>query len=235
MSTFNTYFKAPGKEKTTELLAKHLYDGRAWDKKNDIDSIIYKLTRSLSAGYEQIREQVEIYASEMYVPQALELLPEWEESVGLPDECMGEATTLDERRNAVIERLRKIPIVTLQEMQDYIDGLIEGIEIELIPGTDLFAFERTFEAPFLGAVNEKFILVVNVITSQNAFESDFEHGFGGIDTDKIECALNKIIPANVLLLFNFSTPLPVPFTALEGGDGSILVGGDGTFLAGGDS
>lgn len=194
-------FKAPDSDGTAQQMADTIPDGRAWASKNIDGSVVRKLINSLSVAQNQAQQSIEHLESEFRIEDTTELLREWEVSVGIPDECLGTSDTLEQRRQAVIDRLRKVPIVKLEELQDYIDGLFPGLGVELHPGSEYYTFEFEFEVPFLGDVDEKFIIVAEVPLSEEQFEYEWEMEFeGGINTEQLECILNKVIPGNVFLI-----------------------------------
>ena len=196
--------KTPTQEGTAQQLADSIPQGRAWGSKNVDDSNCRKLINSLAVVYNRVQQQIELLSDEFDILQTLELLPEWEESVGLPSECLGESETIQQRREAVVQRIKKDPIVTLSDFQNFLDGLFPGLGLKVIPGYEFYTFEYEFEIPFLGAIDEKFILVVTVPVSEGGFEYEFEIEFeGGPDTVQLECILRKITPANVIILIEF--------------------------------
>lgn len=197
-------FKAPIAETTAQQMSDCLPTGRAWGKRNDPASNVRKLINSLSVAFNIVQQQVELIDDEFRIEQTLELLTDWEKSVGIPGECLGTSETIAQRRQAVIDRLGKTPIVTLDQMQAYVDALFPGIGVELVPGYEYYSFEYDFEVSFLGDVSEKWILVAKVPLSNNQFEYDFEMTFeGGVDTEQLECLLNKINPAPVYVIIEY--------------------------------
>ena len=199
----NNIFKAP--DTTSQQAADSLPVGRAWGSKNIDDSNLRLLLNCLSVAHNLTQQQVELLDDEFRISQTFDLLEDWEKSVGIPDECLVASETLEQRRQAVIDRLRKMPIVTLEETEDYVNSLFPGLNIELIPGVEYFTFEYGFEVSFLGDVSEKFILVVKVPVSGESFEYDFELPFiGGPDTERLRCLLEKIVPSNVYVIIEFT-------------------------------
>lgn len=198
----NNIFKAP--EDTSQQMADCLPVGRVWASKNIEGSNIRKLIKCLSVAHNFTQQQVELLDDEFRIYNTFDLLAEWEKSVGIPGECLGLSSTIAQRRQAVIDRLKKQPIVTLSEMQAYVDALFPGAGVTLYPGYEYFNFEYEFELTFLGDVSERFILVVDVPLSEEAFEYEFEITFEGApDVEKLECLLNKINPANVYILIQY--------------------------------
>lgn len=199
----NNIFKAP--RDTSQQAADSLPVGRVWASKNIQGSVTRKLINSISVAHNLTQQQIELLDDEFRILQTFDLLEEWEESVGMPDKCLGESETLVQRRQAVIDRLRKKPLVTLDEIQDYVNSLFPDLDIELVPGTDYYTFEYGFELPFLGGVSERFILLVKVPISGESFEYGFELPFiGGPDTTRLRCLLEKIVPSNVHVIIEFT-------------------------------
>jgi len=192
-----------------DFIARHMRDGRAWDRKFDDDSVLRKLLLSLGAGFIEIEKLVKIVVDDYDIDQSVYLLPEWEESYGLPDSCLGVETDIVKRRNAVKTRIKKETLVTLEQLQSYVDELFPEHTITLYPGYDYYGFEYDFEHEFWGNANERFVLVVEIFDFDDIFEYEFEHDFSGsVDTAQIECVLKKVIPANVVLDFVFSAVEP---------------------------
>lgn len=194
-------FKAP--LSTSQQMADCLPEGDAWALKNEDDSNLRKLINSLSVAHNLVQQQIELLDYEFRIGQTFDLLEDWEESCGIPDECLGVSTLIADRRAAVIERIRKQPIVTLSQMQAYVDSLFPGMGITLYPGVDYAEdFEYEFEIPFYGEAYWRFILVATVpLPPTDGFEFEFELFFEGTpDTSELECLLNQINPTNVYVL-----------------------------------
>jgi hypothetical protein len=123
---------------TSQQMADSLPQGKAWGSKNIEGSNTRKLINSLAVAHNRAQQQIELLAGEFNINNTVELLPDWETSVGIPDSCFdGVLGTLAQRREAVIEKLRKTPTVTLAEMQAYIDRKVPDIEVRLIPASTL--------------------------------------------------------------------------------------------------
>jgi uncharacterized protein YmfQ (DUF2313 family) len=190
-------FTAP--ESTSQQMADSIPRGRAYGSKNIEDSNTRKLINSLAVAHNRAQQQIELLEQQYRIEQTTDLLVEWETSVGLPSECSREPGTLAQRRQAIIERLRKKPIVTLAELQTFVNNALPDTTVVLYAGEDYQNYPGGFPA-----VNKKFIIVGEIQTGGETFEYEFEMPFiGGIDTSQIECVLNKIIPSDVLLLLYF--------------------------------
>lgn len=196
-------FTAP--DDTGQQLADSLSQGRAWGAKNKKGSNTRELIDAVAVAHNHTQQQIELLAAEFNINNTMDLLAEWETSVGIPDTCLATSATIAQRRQTVIDKLRKKPRVTLSDLQEYVDCLFPGFGVVLIPGSEYYTFEYEFGAPFLGDIADKFVLVATVPLSDNTFDYAWEIEFeGGADTIQLECLLNKIIPANVLLIVEFT-------------------------------
>lgn len=187
-----------------QILADHMPQGRAFGKKCEDGSVMSGLIKGLASDFMIVQEQIFELASQFDIKFSIDLLPDWEESVGIPDDCIFQFTTLEQRRDRVIQRLRKVPIVTLDELQNFVNSFFPDDNIILKTGTEIFTFEYQFEFQFLGDVNEKFIIVAEIPVSGSGFEYTFEYQFGGgPNTNLLRCLLRNVLPANVILLIQF--------------------------------
>ena len=78
--------------------------GDAWSR--DTSSTLGKFLAALAQEMGRLDSRAEQLLGEALAASALELLPDWERIVGLPDACSSElATTLSERRQNVVSKL----------------------------------------------------------------------------------------------------------------------------------
>ncbi|MEM7523612.1 MAG: putative phage tail protein [Pseudomonadota bacterium] len=192
-------FTAPSQDETARQLADHLPTGRLWARKHREGSKINGLIRGCATAFNRVQQQIETLANEFHVPLSVDLLPEWEASVGLPDECLRDLETLAERREAVIQRLRKVPIVTREEYRTLLEELT-GLEIRVIPGAQIEVFPLEFPITFSGT-SARFKLYIEFPEKRTGFRYDFPVPFGGFRSDIAECVLKRISPSNVFIYF----------------------------------
>ena len=146
-----------------------------------------------------VQQLAETLARELDVNRTVDLIDEWEASVGLPDTCIAELTDLQTRRDSVIDRIRKIPLVTIEQLQAYVDQVFPDKDVQLVLGSVTFSFEYSFEYDFVEN-SERFVIVAEVPSQEPTFELDFEYNFtSGVDETEIRCVIERVIPANVAL------------------------------------
>ncbi len=124
-------------------LAGLLPAGAAWPR--DPDSTLMQFV----AGLAQIWGDVDGRADDLLAREsdprlALELLPDWERAFGLPDECMGPVTTLEERHARLLQRITMLGgqsraffialaasldyTITIEELSPIMGGISRGGE-----------------------------------------------------------------------------------------------------------
>lgn len=82
-----------------DLFLKLLPSGKAWNK--ETGSGLDTLASGLSKEFVRIDQRANQLIVELNPTQAAELLPDWENLLGLPDSALGEPETEQERRNLV--------------------------------------------------------------------------------------------------------------------------------------
>lgn len=86
-----------------EALLKLLPRGRVWPK--DPGSLQFAVMAALAPTFERLDARAQTLLLDEFPTRCVELLPEWEATLGLPDPCEGEDQTLQQRRAQVIIKL----------------------------------------------------------------------------------------------------------------------------------
>lgn len=77
--------------------------GRVWPR--DLDSVQAMVLGALAPSYRRSGDSGLALIADAFPASTVGLLPEWEASLGLPDPCAGEASTLQARQQQVVARL----------------------------------------------------------------------------------------------------------------------------------
>lgn len=198
MLTFSSV-KAPALEKTANQLSVCLPEGRAWNAKATPGTVMRSLIVGCASEFNVVQQQIEHMAREFNINLTVDLLPDWEASVGLPDACQTELTSLVDRRQAVIGRLRKVPIVTVADFEALILSLT-GQAATVSPGATFESFPLAFPITFADS-SPLFKIYVDIEDNIDAgFPYAFPFPFGTTTSGLIRCVLEQIIPANVILI-----------------------------------
>lgn len=188
-----------------QLLQNTLPPGAAWPR--GADANLTKLLTALADEFARIHNRAEGLFDEADPATTLELLPDWERVLGLPDDCSGAADTIQERRAAVLQRLTTIGGQSIA----YFLGIAEDLGYA---GTTIDEY-RPFECggaecgdPLNGAPSVRHEWRVNVpdprITDFLCGESECGDPLGDIDrADDLECLLTRLKPAHTTLIFAY--------------------------------
>lgn len=97
--------------KYKKLLGQLLPPGRLFDPLNQ--PVLQKLLEATAVEFARFDDRIDDALREADPRKALELLPEWERLVGLPDECTPLGVTLEDRRNQVTQKLTSVGGISL--------------------------------------------------------------------------------------------------------------------------
>ena len=112
-----TDYKPLTNDEQTRLFGVCMPQGLAWNAKGDLDSNLYKLMKSLSTAINLLEAKTYEMVTQWDVRITTDLIAEWETAVGIPDECRGLAEDIATRRSDVLTKLKKIPIITIEDYQ----------------------------------------------------------------------------------------------------------------------
>lgn len=84
-------------------LQAYLPRGFAWPR--DPDAVLTQFLAGTAKAQARLHARENALLVDVFPATTLELLPEWEFSLGLPDKCIGPAPTIEERRALVMARL----------------------------------------------------------------------------------------------------------------------------------
>src|SRR6185369_8699167 len=77
--------------------------GRVWSK--EPGSLQYRLADGFAQTFERLDARAQSLLVDLFPAFTVELLPEWEASLGLPDPCEGADQTIEQRRLQVVTKL----------------------------------------------------------------------------------------------------------------------------------
>lgn len=178
--------------------------GTAWPR--DAGAVLGIVARGLAARPAAVHERAERALAETYPPSTLELLPEWEASMGLPDECVGGDLSTAQRRAAVVGRLTARGGQSVPYLIEVAAGL--GYEVtveEHVPGRagcihagdpcggEAWAHAFTVHAP------EQ---TVTEAVAGGCVAGDPLRAWGNLG---LQCVLARIRPAHAVLIFAYGS------------------------------
>ena len=188
-------------------LSAHLPTGMAWDAYRIPGKRAFRLWAALGRAFDDASAMICTLARELNPYATTQLLPEWERSVSLPDPCLPDALTLDDRRGWIVWRLSKRRWTTAQDWHDL--AALYGLRIKITPGwlvqkPCLFPmrFPLRFDRyPKLG----RFRVYIDVLDVDfGGFPYVFPLKFGQENpaSPAFQCMIDRIRPANSIVIWN---------------------------------
>lgn len=175
--------------------------GEVWPR--DPDAVQSQVMAALSPTYTRSAARAANLLVDAFPSTTLELLPEWELSVGLPDPCAGASPTIQQRRAQVVARLTSRGGQSIPYFTQFAASLGYPITITQFSPS---RFGRPFGLPF-GGTDWAFAWQINgptVTTASFRFGSDaFGEPFAISGNAVLQCELARVAPAHTILLFSY--------------------------------
>ena len=195
------------------IYADSLPKGRLWEAFTVNGTFNHSFAQSVGAMIAVMFGYVAYLRRELNPYTTTDLIQEWEQSVGLPDECsLQGGGDLQSRRQQVITRLAKTPIVLAGEIEQAAK-VLTGYDIKVIPRRQNILGSQLDNARLdlaqLGVGNNRFVFDVFI-----NYRDVTALGEGVLDTQKldttqrypraIECLINRLKPANSLAFYHYN-------------------------------
>lgn len=195
----------------TALLAL-LPRGRIWSR--DPDGMPWLLSNIWAATFQRSAARAANLITDAFPATATELLPEWEDTLGLPDPCAGEAPTIEQRRAQVVARLTDSGGASIPYFVAFVKTLGYDVTItEFAPSR----FGKKFGGTF-GGDDWAYAWQVNLpsftITNRK-FGDVFGEPYATWGSTVVQCELLARNPAHTTLIFNYSNGDPAVLDQFE--------------------
>lgn len=204
-----------------EVLQAHLPLGKAWAGFRIPGKLAYRFLTALGRAHQDAWKYLAALHERIDYRASTEMLNEWEASVGLPDKCLPRASTVAERRGWIAFRLNKTRWNTLADWEAL--GVLFGVSVRITPGYLVqkpTLFRSLFPLPvrilpYLG----RFRIYIDLLDqSFGGFPYDGasvpDHKFPiplvstVSDFKGFQCFIERIAPANVLIVWNEFPAIP---------------------------
>lgn len=183
-------------------LADYLPNGRMFEAKNIGDSNFRQLIKGL-ANELFTAEGYLVTLEEEYFPDLTNLfLSEWEQALGIPDDCFDGLGDNNTRRRDIIVKLSALGIQTADDFVEL--GVVFGKTVTVTPLSDE-AFPP-LPVPFtpIGLPEGRFVIVVtgvDLVSGTPPYDVPFDLIVG---ESVLECVFNNQAPANCDVIFRNS-------------------------------
>ena len=177
--------------------------GRAWSK--DPGSIQDKTVSCFAPSYARNSQAALDLIANAFPATAVDLIPEWQETLGLPDPCAGITPTLLQQRQQIVARLTN----SGGQSAPYFIGLAAALGYTITINNDApFRCGQSRAGDHVGASDWFFVWTVNapLVTNQPflAGQSTAGEPLGSNGNAVLECELSETAPAHSVLQFHFS-------------------------------
>ncbi len=174
--------------------------GRAWNK--EPGSVQSQVLLGLSQAFARLNDRSNNLIADSFPLETYELLPEWEESVGLPDSCAGLGATVQARRATMLAKFINTGGQSVQAMTDFANLL--GFTISITEYAPFRVGQQRTGAPLNGqdwaftwAINSP----TNTLFSFRTGESAVGEPLSSWSNAALICSMEKISPAHTVLQF----------------------------------
>ena len=176
--------------------------GAAWSR--DPASVQSRTLATLMPTWARLAARDENLVVDAFPATTVELLPEWEKSLGLPDPCAGESALLEERRAQVVARFAATGGQSVGYFVSFAATLGYAITVtEFAPRR----FGQVFGTPFYGP-DWAYAWQVNAPTFTVAYRqfgsSLFGEPYASWGSTVLQCELQRLKPAHTILIFSYS-------------------------------
>lgn len=195
-------------------LAANLPSGKVWLAKSRPESNLYKLLSGLAPSFLQMDNAVQEFISQSIPTTTTAYLEEWEEALGLPDDCLPIAATVAERQRNIDIKLSVLGGISTEA--DFVAlALRFGLVVTVNSGIEHVTvaqsgYETETPAIAIGAAADEFddvaearmtMVVREVLPSSSTFVYDFPILFSSQSQIEMRCLFTKLKPANVAIRF----------------------------------
>jgi len=204
-----------------DAFLRHLPSGWAWIAWRWPGKKAFKLASAIASVFDDAMASLCNLSRELDPRTTEAMLPEWEAALSLPDACLPVAVTIEERRRNIWFRLTKKRWRSADDFKRL--AAMFGLKIDVTPGwyvqkPTLYqaCYPKRYDLyPRLGRFRV-YIDITNVkFPGYNYGDPDrgpgypIPYGYSNDNINAFMCLINKVKPANVVVLWNqFPTGLP---------------------------
>lgn len=193
------------------MLAKHMPAGKLWEAVFDGEKNLGKLIKGLAVESYRLSVLIKKIETEMDINQTEELIPEWERSVGIPNDCFSINESIERRRLQIRELFSNFGGVQKAEDFERVAAVFD-FNVTVAPASIAFStpvlFPLGFPIVFFSSI--KSVRHTIVVTypdggqTEEVFPLAFPIPFQTDATIFLRCIFEILVPANVQVIFDFS-------------------------------
>ena len=196
-------FKTKTLEDHQYNLAAYLPRGLAFTSAQDITTNFGKFINGLAGEICRTYKALNDLSEDYDILSTSELLPQWESSLGIPDNCFPATGTNAERRLHVLIKFAKMNVQTIAQMQalavslGFTDAIVRPYNESLLP----------YDVPFtpvasLGMPDSRYYIVItaaNAVVATPPYDVPFTPTAN--NSTLLTCVFNIVRPANCQVIY----------------------------------
>lgn len=208
------------KDVSVAVLLSHLPGGKAWNGFRIPGLIAHKFIRGLARLHQDAWKFLNSVHEQIDYRTSTQMIEEWETSVSIPDPCLPRGDTIEDRRTWIEFRLNKKRWNTIQDWKDL--ATLMGVTVRITPGwlvqkPALYSINYPkgyFVFPKLG----RFRIYIDILNEEfggypysgdvNDNNYPIPYGAGASKFAEFKCIIERVAPANVLIIWNEFPPIP---------------------------
>lgn len=190
-------------QEQARILANYLRSDKLHDAKNNKDSVLFKILMGLAIGWIDFRDNSQLIVDNYNIYNSLQLLEEWEQAVGIPDDVFNIANDVETRRRNILLKISGSKAETSLQFENI--GKILGFDIKCETGYQYCRFPLRFPIIFTKKENLPFLIVITIDKKYQpkTFPFTFPIEFKSDIAIILKLFFDKIKPANTKLIFRY--------------------------------
>lgn len=190
-------------QEQARILANYLRSDKLHDAKNNKDSVLFKILMGLAIGWIDFRNNSQLIVDNYNIYNSLQLLEEWEQAVGIPDDVFNIANDFETRRRNILLKISGSKAETSLQFENI--GKILGFDIKCETGYQYCRFPLRFPIIFTKKENLPFLIVITIDKKYQpkTFPFTFPIEFKSDIAIILKLFFDKIKPANTKLIFRY--------------------------------
>lgn len=190
-------------QEQARILANYLRNDKLHDAKNNKDSVLFKILMGLAIGWIDFRDNSQLIVDNYNIYNSLQLLEDWEQAVGIPDDVFNIANDIETRRRNILLKISGSKAETSLQFENI--GKILGFDVKCETGYQYCRFPLRFPIIFTKKENLPFLIVITIDKKYQpkTFPFTFPIEFKSDIAVILKLFFDKIKPANTKLIFRY--------------------------------
>lgn len=224
------YVQNNTEQEQANILAQYLRNDPLHAGKFIDGSNLRKLLIGLASGFIDFNNFLNLIVKEGDLNEANFLLTEWERTLGIPDDCLTNNGSLEERRRNLLLKLAGLQ-GTLIEQFEYVVNVLGYSGIEIKTAVEKSTYPLQYPFPYFDEEQAPFIIYVILPPelTPTTYPLTYPIQYNSVIT-LLECIFDKLKPANVKIIYEYTKPSVDTSVYLTTEDGFILTLENGNFI-----